>query len=120
MPRFLVVRVRQKEDTEYDMRYIVDETIDVADTVELTLAEKDQLESDRYSVISTRCLEVVGPTTVRELIQEQVQKARKAAAAAAARAEAQRKATAKRKATLAQRKLEAAKQLLAESGVEVK
>lgn len=119
--RYLVVEVSPVEDTDYEATsYIMGETIDMADTAELTEAEVRALETDRhkYRQRHFRCLKIVGLEAARSVIQQAVEAARGEAKRLAA-AEANKKAAAaKRAATLEQRKIEKAKKILAEAGIE--
>lgn len=118
--RYLVVRVSvvEKDDTDYGpASYVMGETIDIADTVELDAAEVRALEADRYRYRADhyRCLRVVGAKAVKEIIQKAVAEARAEAKRQAALEAGKKAAAAKRAATLAQRKIENARQVLAEA-----
>lgn len=121
MAKYLVVKVEQKGDecqTDYGpLKFIMSETIDLAETVELTRAEAEELEGNRWSDSPhLRCLEVIGPAQVRAVIRERAEQAKKKVAALAVTAKRRAEANKKREATKKQRALEKARALLEAEG----
>lgn len=116
MAKYLVVKVREKEDTDYyNMKFVMEDTITDAVVCDLDSGAVSELEN-RYARPAVRCLEIIGPEQVREELRARVDEAKKQAAAAAKAKARQAEAAKKRAATMKQRALDKARALLEAEG----
>lgn len=115
MPKYLVVKTNKvdRDDTDfYQTRFILPEVIDAGDIVELTSLEVDQVQ-DSYSTPVLRCLEIIGPQAIKEMIQVKIKEAKARAETIRKRDEGYKAAAAKRETKRKERAIAKAKELLA-------